>query len=339
MTEQAEDGFLQGLENDKDGLQAIGTFGFLRATEIGLFLWGTDENSQKYGQRICRKWLEKGYVIRRELPSKAGGAFVLATAGVRFLAEKGIEAKSGKDWGMMKNGEWSPPRAWKHHVIANGFLALKSADGHEVFSENDLRQMGLKGKLPDGIYTNKSSAFWIEVENQRKTGPNMAAMVNKIVEFSTSIRTFKRKTISPVVVYCENSKDERGFSIDHKTRVLNAIASITKKDIAVRFAKLKMNGLSIIDIEEDLILIDSDRVSAELKMLKNTGTIDLDNEIIYLIGDERFIINKKDFTAEFKGNILKFSSLTDARRAAAGESIKSTRQSDSSISVKRKFSL
>lgn len=332
MKTQAEDGFLQGLENDQDGLEAIHKFGFLRACDVGLFLWGNDENSQKYGQRICRKWVKKEYVIKRELPSKAGGAYVLATAGVRFLEEKGIKAKSGKDWGIMKERKWSPPREWKHHVIANGFLALKCANGHAVFSENELRQEGQKGKLPDGIYTTEFSAFWIEVENQRKTGPNMISMVQNVIKLSTKEYKFNGKGIIPVIVYCENSTDERGFAINHKERVINAIKSNAKIDISLRFAKLEMNGLSITNIEEDILLIEADEISAELKRMERDRIErekfkkeETQNYYVYYINEkERHTINKKDFSVNCGDvKIGKFLSMLKAKRFLATRQIES----------------
>ena len=88
---------------DIEGLCWIYKFGWLRSSEIGRLLWPGSEHSEKYGQRICRKWNSRPrwYVIKRRLPYGAGSAYLLSESGVRFLEEHGISARGGKgkDWG------------------------------------------------------------------------------------------------------------------------------------------------------------------------------------------------------------------------------------------------
>jgi hypothetical protein len=321
MTEQAADGFLVGQENDLEGLHWLAKFGFLRAKDVGVLLWGQEENSFKYGQRICRKWIDKGYVLKRELPSKAGGAFVLAAGGVKFLSENGIHSKTGKDWGSIKNGEWSPPTEWKHHVIANSFLCYLKSRSLSIVTENELRKNGATGKLPDGIYFIGEHAFWIEVENHRKSGSKMEAMCKKIIELGTTTTKYKGKNLFPVVVYPENSVDERGYAINHKERIISAIKSISKKDLALKFVCVKLIGLTVHSHQEDNIFIESDRLSVELKRLDKTGVNETKDFAIYYIGNEKCLIDKKDFSVLYKDRKIKCANITQARRLAAKYSL------------------
>lgn len=323
MTEQAEDGFLIGQDNDLEGLRWLAKFGFLRAKDVGVLLWGREENSFKYGQRICRKWIDKGYVLKRELPSKAGGAFVLAAGGVKFLSENGINSKTGKDWGSIKNGEWSPPTEWKHHVIANSFLCYLHKDDESIVTENELRASGATGKLPDGIYFIDEYAFWIEVENHRKSGQKMAAMCQKIIELKTKDQRFRGKLLLPAIVYQKNSVDERGYAINHKERVINAIKSITKIDLTLHFICVELIGLTVNSHKAELVSIESDKLSIELKMLHHRRSVEETEEFdIYHFVKEKCILNKKNCNVEFRGEIYKFPTITTARRFAASLSLK-----------------
>jgi hypothetical protein len=321
MMEQAEDGFLVGQENDLEGLHWLAKFGFLRAKDVGVLLWGQEENSFKYGQRICRKWIDKGYVLKRELPSKAGGAFVLAAGGVKFLSENGINSKTGKDWGSIKNGEWSPPREWKHHVIANSFLCYLESRVTAIIPENQFRKSGSKGKLPDGMFINNDEAFWIEVENHRKSGSKMEDLCKIIIDLKTKKSEYKGNKIFPVIVYPENSVDERGYAINHKERIINAIKSISKVDLYLKFICVKLIGLTVDSHKEEAVLIESDKLSIELKRLNKTSRDEKEDSSIYYIGNEKFLINKKDFSVLYKGRKIQCSSITEARRLAAKCSI------------------
>lgn len=322
MTEQAADGFLVGQENDLEGLHWLAKFGFLRAKDVGVLLWGKEENSFKYGQRICRKWLDKGYVLKRELPSKAGGAFVLAAGGVKFLNENGINSKTGKDWGSIKNGEWSPPTEWKHHVITNSFLCYLKSRSLSIVTENELRKNGATGKLPDGIFFSGENAFWIEVENHRKSGQKMAAMCQKIIELKIKEQIFRGKKLIPAIVYQKNSVDERGYAINHKERVINAIKSIAKVDLSLRFICVELIGLTVNSHKEELVSIESDKLSIELKMLHHNRSVEeTEGFDIYHFVKEKCILNKKNCNVEFRGKIYEFQTITAARRFAASLSL------------------
>ena len=323
MTEQAIDSFQEGVENDLDGLEWIKKFEFLRASDVGALLWGDSKNSQKYGQRICRKWIEKGYVIKRELPSKAGGAFVLSAGGVRLLNEHKINAKTGKDWGVIKDGKWNPPTEWRHHLIANSFLIEMEARGFEIITENEIRMSGTNGKLPDGILITESNAFWVEVENQRKTGQKMSSMIDKLIQLKKNKMEFRGKLLIPMVVYVENSKDERGYAINHKERVISAVKSISKNDLALKFVKLKMTGLKIDGFEEENTIIESDSISIELKSLERIGTKEIDGITMYPVRGIPCGINKKTLTVIRGNESIKFESMTQAKRYIAMLSVSS----------------
>lgn len=127
----------QRLRNDLQGLQWIHKFGWLGATELGYLLWTGNASARHQANRLTRSWLARQLVLARELPERAGRAFVLATAGARLLAEHGVAAASGEDIGETRGESWTPPSTHAYaefrgsayeHIPAAPCLALLSCD-------------------------------------------------------------------------------------------------------------------------------------------------------------------------------------------------------------------
>lgn len=317
------DGMVKGLENDLIGLQYIESFRFLRAPEIGRLIWGNSENATKYGQRICRKWVDKKYVISRTLPSKAGNAFVLAANGVEFLESNWRNGKTGKDWGEMNDGKWTPPREWMHHLISNSYLTFLNNQKNisQVIPENEIRKIKQKGKIPDGAFIENGELCWLELENHRKTGARMIDLVKTMIAINGSGKKpkldgeeFKRFYIA----FPENKKDERGYQLDHRKRVLSAAKKIADSDFIYRTIELKLNGYTAIDHEIKSELIEASPVTKELNNLnKRWNLVDEGDEYIYKLKHGEYIINKKTLVAEYNGQSVQHETMTAARRAAA----------------------
>ena len=186
-------------QNDIDALTALHKYGWLRTQELGYLLWPDTKNrGQTQACRAALSWLKRGLMMARTLPDGAGRALVLATAGVRLLADAGVVAVSGKDIGKMVGSTWTPPIAWKHHVIATGILVNLATSGWNVFPEATIRRKGeLLAKIPDGLAVLGEKVIWLEVEQARKTGPSMRLLGQALVAVSES-------EIEPVCGYRAN---------------------------------------------------------------------------------------------------------------------------------------
>ena len=182
-------------QNDRDGLEAINKFGWLRAREIGNVLWAKNPSRHIAGARIARSWLERRLVMSKTLPYGHGPAFILTKAGADFLVnEHGITAISGKKIGTKIDGNspecWQPTRTWQHDLIANSFLTLCMGSGYRVFSELDISREFLKAsKIPDGLFeyiNNDGSKEWIaiEVERANKYSSDKRQLIKSILQAS-----------------------------------------------------------------------------------------------------------------------------------------------------------
>lgn len=330
MDQSKSNGVERGIHNDLKGLKLINDFKFLRAKEVGKFLWPRNGHSDKYGERICRKWLEKKYVLARKLPNRAGNAFVLAKAGVEFLSEYGVEAYSGKDWGSTKDGEWYPPKEWQHHCLTNSLLSdIFSWDGvEEVIPENKIRKNFSSSKIPDGIFIRHGFANWLEVENHRKSGKRMDDLVKifldtcsgkEIIIDGISIEKF-------TLAYPENKRDENGHLIDHKTRFINALKKHAKTDEYLYTIPFDIESdYSVSDAFPTMEIIESDAVALEIKRLiylrmeKIPGgqRFHLDDESVWEIKEDRFSCELNTGA----GEKMTFGSLIKAHRFIAVESL------------------
>ncbi|MHA6915166.1 hypothetical protein ACQUJO_18790 [Ralstonia pseudosolanacearum] len=163
---------------DARGLFFLHQFAWLRTAELGKLMWPDMASSRQLADRLARDWLARRLVIARDLPGSAGRALVLATAGVRLLAEQGIVAASGKDIGKLAEDGWSPPLTWRHDLLAAGILCELHRQGFSIHPETELRRHADHGvKIPDGICVRGQEVLWLEVENARKTGRMDEALV------------------------------------------------------------------------------------------------------------------------------------------------------------------
>ncbi len=321
--------FELGEQLDTDGLWYISIFGFLRAAEIGKLLWPDTTHNQKNGQRICRKWLSKGYVIKRVLPSKAGFAYVLAAGGVRFLLEREIPSKSGKDWGKMEDGKWTPPREWVHHLMANMFLVAAKMQGYAINPEHQIRSEGATGKIPDGIYFDDDNVFVIEVEHHRKTGKNMEAVADSVIKTANQLLNgYGFRKSHPVLVYPKVSKDERNYKISHETRLINAITKKAQDDFKVELKELDIYKYNLISVTTYIRTILAPCVTSELERIKAFGLKEWGGRNYYYIGNNQdddiayIAENEGIYTVEIGPEIFEFENEFDAMRKIASISFK-----------------
>lgn len=253
---------------DKIGLNWIWDFGFLRPQELGNLLWPKSTHSTKNAERIARKWLADGLILRRTLPKHAGTVLVLSKAGAEFLShEFGIDAKSGKDIGEMTAGVWSPPKTWRHDILAAGVLALMRRDGHTIYPEQKLRRENPNKLVPDGIALKIKDgtpyAVWLEIESARKTGKRMDTMCKSLIAAAsgTSVKLSGITCTQAAVAYNPAQTDERDYSLDHHQRVVNALRKFARSDFPVHFLELKKTGVGVASYTLKTGLIEADAVT------------------------------------------------------------------------------
>ncbi len=260
---------LLGQENDRTALRLIHDFGWLRAPELGLLIWGAHAHHVKYGERLLRKLDARHLVIPRPLPAHAGSAFVLSQRGAELVLENtGVAARSGKDWGETQAGVWTAPKWWRHDLLAHSFLARLWSQGFTVFPERRLRRENAVDKLPDGIAIspNGHHVFWIEIESTRKSGRNMDLMARALIRVTLG----KAPTLSglkandTMVCYAEGATDERGYRLDHRERVVNALQRHAPDSIEVCLYKLRLKGLAVADFSGEVVTITPDVVKQRL---------------------------------------------------------------------------
>lgn len=239
------DSYEESRRNDREGLRFIHNFGWLRTAELGGLMWPKNKSSRQQADRLSRRWVARNLVIVRKLPDGAGRALVLSTAGVRVLAEHGIKATSGKDVGQVRGATWTPPAAWRHDLIACGVLVELHKRGYTIFPEHQIRRLsGRLAKIPDGLAVNGPDVFWLEVENARKSGPEMRQLAEALgrVEKGIAEKVLGYAPNKIIVAFAPAAKDEREHKLDHLTRVRNAIAKHNRKTVSLVWAKCQISG-------------------------------------------------------------------------------------------------
>ena len=272
-----KNGRLEGQERDTDGLAFIWDYGWLRPQELGLLMWGAVEHATKYGERLARKWLAKGYVLARKLPDHNGTAYVLSQAGAEFLQTVcNIEAKTGKDWGEMVEATWVAPKWWRHDLMANGLLAVLASRGLTVLPERRLRRENPQmKKIPDGlaIHQEGKGIWWLEVESARKTGKSMNDMAKALIRAPAGNAPVLsgHKPTAGMVAFTASARDDRDHAINHQLRTTTAIQRFAPRDTTVTFVELKMVGAGVTNFTAVNHIINADEVSRKAARMAEIG--------------------------------------------------------------------
>ncbi len=269
----------QGKTNISNALRLIWRTKSLRPQELGRGIFTLSPSCMKQGEALARK-IEKGsLVIRRQLPNGAGSVLVLSQKGASLLNES-IESKdahSGKDWGSVKKGVFTPPTTWEHELLANSLLmTIKQKNLHNyTYAEAEIRRRikptGYQGKIPDGLFGIDGDAFyWLEVENKSKTGKDMRRMVEALVrvESGNSMEIFGRKPTKIAIGINPDAVDSRGCKINHMHRIEKALAKLIDNEINVTFFIFKMLGFAVVDYELITKTIYSDAAAAEIERVR-----------------------------------------------------------------------
>lgn len=275
------DAYEQQRENDVNGLLWVHRFGGLRAVELGGLMWPTNRTARQQADRLLRSWLSRKLVLKRMLPERAGALHVLASGGVRLLAQHGILAGSGKDIGAVTEKTWTPPLTWRHDLIGAGLLVELHRRGCQVFPETHLRRHAAElAKVPDCVaaHPDGKQVFWIEVENARKSGPEMRHLAQALVRVAlgNAPAILGLKPTTGMVAFVPTARSELGHQIDHQTRVRNAVAAASRSDIDLTWAACTLQGVAGVGaISFSRERIPSDRAAAILRALDAGGWKDV----------------------------------------------------------------
>lgn len=259
-------------EHAATALHFIARFGWLRAIELGRFVYPNDKHGRKYAEKLLRKLVQLRYVLPRKLPGVgAGTAYVVAARGAAWLNSNAVGSnernahteeddyyRDGTNWGRTnKDGVWSPPLSWEHDLLATGVLSLFWQQGAvDVVSERELlRMMPNASKHADGLAVTKDphgqlQTVWLEVERSRKSGENLDAMLKAIVAAQRGTPVTNYPGLPPVkhgmIAVPQTCQDERGYSLNHQQRILNRLAKVgVKSDTNINFVLMQLKHVTV----------------------------------------------------------------------------------------------
>jgi hypothetical protein len=259
---------LIGQQRDYDGLCLLDQFGWIRAKELANMLWPNSKRPKVNASELVGKWMRAGWILTRHLPDNAGHALVLSAAGAVHLRQLGYPgAATGKDWGETHGSDWSPPKTWRHELLAMGVLAHLYVQGWTIIPERQLRRDNQPVQFPDGLARRGDCILWIEVENSRKSGAHLRNMVTGLTLASQARAEPLSGWVAnrAFVAFVADAEDERGYRLDHRNRVVAALSARSSIDVPLMLASLTSNaagGISTVAIEE--ITVDSRKVTERL---------------------------------------------------------------------------
>lgn len=264
----------QSFQNDTNGLSWLHRFGWLRTHELGPLLWPSNSEARHRADRLARSWRERGLVLERVLPQRAGRALVLAAGGVRLLADAGFEAASGKDFGETHGGVWVPPMTWRHDLLANGVLVDLHRKGFEVLPEAHIRRhAGRVAKMPDGLAVRGHQVIWLETEMARKTGPSMRLLADALcsVGEGAAAPIMGLRPTHSVVAFADARRDERGHTLNHRRRVSAAVAAAARRAVPITWASCTLCGAGVEAVSYVEGIVEADRAAAIMRRLESAG--------------------------------------------------------------------
>lgn len=268
--------------SDAAALALISRFIWLRTSEFGKLRWPNSKAQLQQASRLLKCLERRRLVVSRTLPLRSGTAYVLSELGVKTLALEGIKAKPGTSLGKKsinsKDG-WTPDINWRHDLIAANVIADFVKQGATFLTEPELRakfkanEISIKSnenpnesnknsleKIPDAIIMLNKRIIWLEVENSRKSGKNMRELANALISATTVYIQVSHLTVNEALLaYPDDALDELEHSVDHFTRVRNAIAQKIDEKISIKFARCSMKSVSVESIDYFEESINSER--------------------------------------------------------------------------------
>ena len=220
----------------------IDSCGWLRATELGAFIWPKNALPKGPASALVKALLAANLVHAIELPNRAGSAFLLTRRGAATLRrERQLTATACE--------RWEPPGSWRHDLMAVGLLAQLYRCGWRVIPEAFIRRrVNLRTtKIPDGMARDTEGRWWwVEMENARKTGPSMRHLAQTAAAIGRGgVEILGTHPVGTLVGYPAVSRDEGGHRIDHRRRVTHAIERICSSPVHLAWAACRLHGAGV----------------------------------------------------------------------------------------------
>ena len=278
MTEKRENPFDLQLQNDIYGLMLINRWGWMRPTELGRYMWWSSaDRGRKQACAQCSKWVERGLVLQRKLPQRAGYCYVLAQAGVNFLRENGHEAvTTGKDIGRGSGDNWLPPSDWKHQLLTLGVVSVSDQSHNKNMALPDvaIKRMNLAlNKMPDALchmymrFHEEMVTLWLETENARKTkGKDLDKIITafqQIAGGALTIAGFNPKAIG--IIYDKANK------VNHRLRMTNLLKSRMQVPIVIYWIECTTKMHAVVNASVTRELIQPEELSRYIREINAYG--------------------------------------------------------------------
>lgn len=284
----------QGRENELKALHLIHRFSWLRPQEIGRFIWPGSKHSEIYGVRLGLKLQKAELVIARRLPRHSGTALVLSQSGSARLRDVGINASTGKDIGTKFGDHWIPRKTWEHDLLCTSLLILiKEKKYLDFYSEYEIRAANPRSiKIPDGFICSAKEVYWLEVENTKKSGPNMTEMVKHSLRVARhGEEVFGKDCRHIAFAYPQVSQDTRSYKVNHRLHLVNAIQAqlASNESVAVLLLQVIQKSGAAIDFTSEILKVHSDVLLQKSKQLdlveqdEDTGAMYFSIDIPYHI--------------------------------------------------------
>ena len=276
MANTRPDPFDVQLKNDLLGLQLINRWGWMRPAELGMYMWPkTKDHGRKQACAQCSKWLDRGLVLQRKLPQRAGYCYVLAKAGVDFLKENGKKSVTGKDIGRGSGDDWLPPIDWRHQLLTVGTVAIfdLAHTKEKALSDLEIKRLNIPlYKIPDALchfndFKGNIYTLFVETENARKTNTKdlkkFIRVFHDVAKGVWQLNGFKPNAIG--IVFDKDNK------VNHRLRMTNYLKSNLHIPVLVFWfaCTTKMNG--VISFSFDKETIQPDQVEEFIRDINKNG--------------------------------------------------------------------
>jgi len=163
-----------------DSLRLADRLGWLNASVLAYAFWPKAPSRRKYAERLLATLVKRGWFKPHKMPFRQPSCYTATKTGQR-------------QWAL---GEYAQPSdmkiklpgaTYQHDTrAASVLLYLAGGDLAQVIFDHEISTPEGR-KRPDGILLdteNLQKGWWLEVENARKTGPNMRRQVADMIEIT-----------------------------------------------------------------------------------------------------------------------------------------------------------
>lgn len=254
----------------KEILMLIYRSGYMRIFELNMFI----KIPLKVLNFLVRELILQKLLEHRNLPERAGKAYALTHRGAKKLEVSGENITKIYKLNKYVNNVWKCPMDWRHHLLAVGAIA-KFIDYVQkpctYYFEREVRRNHADlQKIPDGlVIVNDRYGYWLEVENSPKSGKAMTLLAQTIIDakHGSLPRLFENNYDDIVVCFDYNSRDKKGYRINHLKRVQNKLGKLVTDDLIFSILYLSVINHGVVTAEEGQITAERNELAIILDSL------------------------------------------------------------------------